>query len=73
MRGYLQGALKIAPNETQTEFAALSRTRRTKLATAAQTNLIKADQWARGETIAPEVAEALLKGVQGRKKSAPKK
>lgn len=73
MRGYLQGALKVAPNETQAEFAALSRTRRTKLAAAAQTNLIKADQWGRGETIAPEIAAALQKGVEGRKKAAPKK
>ncbi len=73
MRGYLQGALKIAPNETQAEFASLSRTRRAKLATAAQTNLIKADQWARGEAITPEVATALQKGVEGRKKTAPKK
>ncbi|MFO0663355.1 MAG: hypothetical protein U0174_05360 [Polyangiaceae bacterium] len=73
MRGYLQGALKIAPNETQTEFASLSRTRRSKLAAAAQTTLVKADQWARGEAIAPEVASALEKGVTGRKKTAAKK
>ena len=63
MRGYLQGALKIALNETQTEFASLSRTRRSKLAAAAQTTLVKASQWARGEAVPASVAEALEKQV----------
>lgn len=59
MRGYLQPALKANPSETQSRFTALSRHRRTKLATAAQTTLIKADQWARGEVVAADVATAL--------------
>ena len=59
MRGYLQPALKANQSETQSRFTALSRHRRTKLATAAQTTLIKADQWARGEVVAADVATAL--------------
>jgi len=63
MRGYLQPALKKVPTETQTAFSKLSRHRRSHLAKAAQTTLVKASQWARGDAVAPEVAEALEKAV----------
>jgi hypothetical protein len=59
MRGYLQPALKANQSEHQSRFTTLSRHRRTKLATAAQTTLLKADQWARGESVASDVATAL--------------
>ncbi len=60
MRGYLSPALRTIPNESQAKFATLARGRRSKLATAAQTTLIKADQWARGDEVEAQVAEALL-------------
>lgn len=59
MRGFLQSAVTHAASETQTAARALSRSRRTKLAKAANTTLIKVDQWARGDGLAGEVATAL--------------
>ncbi len=63
MRGFLQPALKNVPSETQLAFAKLSRHRRAHLAEAAQTSLVKASQWARGDAVAADVAEALEKQV----------
>ncbi len=63
MRGFLQPALKSTTTDNQSGFAAMSRARRTKLAAAAGTNLVKASQWARGEEIPAELAAALDKGV----------
>ncbi|HVJ93333.1 MAG TPA: hypothetical protein VM580_26210 [Labilithrix sp.] len=63
MRGFLQPALKTVPTETQLAFAKLSRHRRTHLAEAAQTTLVKASQWSRGEAVAAAVADALEKQV----------
>jgi hypothetical protein len=64
MRGFLQPSMKHVPSETQTAFAALSRHRRARLAEAAQTTLVKASQWSRGDAVAPEVAEALEKATK---------
>jgi hypothetical protein len=63
MRGFLQPALKKVPSDTQIAFSKLSRHRRAHLAEAAQTTLVKASQWARGDAVAPAVAEALEKQV----------
>ncbi len=63
MRGFLQPALKKVPSDLQTSFAKLSRHRRVHLAEAAQTSLLKASQWSRGDAVAPAVAEALEKQV----------
>ena len=63
MRGFLQPALKKVPSETQVSFSQLSRHRRAHLAEAAQTSLLKASQWARGDAVATDVAEALEKHV----------
>jgi hypothetical protein len=71
MRGYLQPAVRTKASETQEAFAGLSRHRRTKLARTAQTTLVKADQWSRGEGADAQVAKALetgLKALQGKKK-----
>jgi len=71
MRGFLQPSLRPTPNEGQTFFSELARGRRTKLATTASTTLVKADQWARGETVKADVAEALeraVKALQAKKK-----
>jgi hypothetical protein len=59
MRGYQAPARRHIRNETQARFAALSRGRRTKLAKAAGTTLVKADQWARGGAAPPAVVTAL--------------
>ncbi len=75
MRGFLQPALKTIATEAQASFQTLSRGRRTKLAAAARTTLLKADQWARGAGVPADISEALetaLKGLQakGAKKKA---
>lgn len=68
MRGFLRPSLRPEASEAQQQFATLSRARRTKLAKAAQTNLIKADQWARGEAVGTDLGSALERGVGGLKK-----
>ena len=59
MRGFLQPALKNVASDTQKAFAKLSRARRVKLAEAANTNLVKASQWSRGDAVPAELATAL--------------
>ena len=71
MRGFLESAVRHTPSEHQDTFRGLSRSRRTKLAKAAQTTLVKADQWARGGKATSDVAEALeaqLKALAKKKK-----
>ena len=72
MRGHLQPGKRLIPNQEQTAFAALARGRRTKIAKAAQTTLIKADQWARGASVTPEIATGLAKGVTALQAKAKK-
>lgn len=59
MRGFLHPAVRPIPSEAQTKFRSLQRGRRTKLARAASTTLVKADQWARGDLVSSDVSEAL--------------
>ncbi len=59
MRGFLHPAVRPLASDAQTKFRGLQRGRRTKLARAANTTLVKADQWARGGIVAAEVSEAL--------------
>jgi hypothetical protein len=60
MRGFQQQAIRKQTTDAQRTFRDLSRHRRTKLARAAHTTLVKADQWGRGSTTTPaEVATAL--------------
>ena len=63
MRGFLQPALKKTPTDTQLAFAQLSRHRRAHLAEAAQTTLVKASQWSRGDAVPAALADALDKQV----------
>ena len=63
MRGFLRPAVKPTPSEAQNTFRALSRGRRSKLAKAANTTLVKADQWARGDAVSADVAGALEQAV----------
>ncbi len=64
MRGFQGPSLRSNPSETQKTFATMSRGRRSKIAEAAQTTLVKAHQWARGEAVEAAVAEALESGVK---------
>jgi hypothetical protein len=59
MRGFLAPAVSRAPSESQTSVRTLSRSRRSKLAKAANTTLLKADQWARGDVVTADVGAAL--------------
>ena len=71
MRGYQQPSVRPTTTDAQKAFAGLSRHRRTKLARAAQTTLVKADQWSRGGGAEAEVGKALesgLKSLQSKKK-----
>lgn len=73
MRGFLQPSLRNEPSEAQTKFAALSRHRRVHLAEAAQTTLVKASQWSRGEAVPANVADALGKQLETYLAKAAKK
>jgi hypothetical protein len=68
MRGFLHPAVRHVPNEVQTNFQGLPRGRRSKLARAANTTLVKADQWARGEAVGADVSEALERALAAKKK-----
>jgi hypothetical protein len=73
MRGNKQPAIRLAATAAQSSFRELSRHRRTKLARAAHTTLVKADQWGRGDVTEPEIASALERAFGAlRAKSAPK-
>ena len=59
MRGFLSPAVKAQTSENQIALRSMSRARRNRLAKAAQTTLIKVDQWARGQVLPQEITEAL--------------
>jgi hypothetical protein len=64
MRGFQRPAVRLTTTEPQRAFRTLSRHRRTKLARAAHTTLLKADQWGRGDATPTEVASALEGALQ---------
>jgi hypothetical protein len=71
MRGFHTPAVRPLTTDLQRTFQGLSRHRRTKLARAAQTTLVKADQWGRGGPVSAPIAQALesgLKALQSKKK-----
>ena len=71
MRGFLSPSLRPTPTEHQVRFAGFARGRRSKLAAVAQTTLVKADQWARGDAIDTQIADALV-GALGTLKTKKK-
>jgi hypothetical protein len=79
MRGSRQPAVRPQISDSQRAFQGLSRHRRTKLARAAHTSLVKADQWGRGGATPAELATALegalhsLTSKHGKRKPAPEK
>lgn len=70
MRGFLAPAVANTQTESQKRFQTLSRGRRTKLAHAAKTTLVKADQWARGDSRSADVASALEAALKALKAKA---
>ena len=68
MRGFLHPAVRPLASEAQTKFQGLQRGRRTKLARAANTTLVKADQWARGDVVSGDISEALEAALSAKKK-----
>ncbi len=64
MRGFHSPAVRAQLSEPQQTFQGLSRHRRTKLARAAHTTLVKADQWGRGVGVPAEVGSALEAGIK---------
>ncbi len=73
MRGFLQPSLRNNPSDAQLAFQKLSRHRRASLAEAAQTNLLKASQWARGDGVTPQIADALEQQLKAYQTKAAKK
>jgi len=70
MRGYQHPSLRHQTTDSQRAFRGLSSHRRTKVARAAHTTLLKADQWSCGGATGPELASALesaLKALQAKK------
>ncbi len=72
MRGSRTPAKRPVQTENQTRFASLSRGRRQKIATAAGTTLVKADQWARGGATDAAIATALETNLGKLKKPSGK-
>jgi hypothetical protein len=64
MRGFQRPSVRLTTTDSQRAFRALSRHRRTRLARAAHTTLVKADQWGRGGATPPDVASALEQALQ---------
>ena len=65
MRGSRSPAVRPQSTEAQTKVLALSRHRRTKIARAAHTTLVKVDQWGRGDHLAAELSSAIERAVAG--------
>ena len=59
MRGSQAPGKRHSPSEMQARFATLSRGRRSKIAKASGTSLLKADQWARGGTLDAAIGTAI--------------
>jgi hypothetical protein len=72
MRGYQQPSIRPVTTDPQTAFRSLSRHRRSKLARAAQTTLVKAHQWGRGEAVPSATASALEGAVKALQAKGPK-
>jgi hypothetical protein len=73
MRGFLAPSVQSLPTDNQRAFSALGRGRRVKLAKAAQTTLVKADQWARGDAVTADVAGALEQAFKAHQAKGAKK
>jgi hypothetical protein len=63
MRGFLQPAVRPSTTDAQNKLRALSRHRRTQVARAAHTTLVKVDQWGRGDAVGGELAGAIERAL----------
>jgi hypothetical protein len=73
MRGFQRRAIVLSTTDAQSAFRTLSRHRRSKLARAAHTTLVKADQWGRGGSTPPEIASALERALTALRAKGAKK
>ena len=73
MRSFQRPAIRVTTTDSQRTFRGLSRHRRTKLARTAQTTLLKADQWSRGDATPPAIASALDGALKALTAKATKK
>jgi hypothetical protein len=73
MRGSRQSAIRLQVSESQSTFRSLSRHRRSKLARAAHTTLVKADQWSRGDATPADLASALEGALHALQEKGAKK
>ncbi|WP_394847994.1 hypothetical protein LZC95_11080 [Pendulispora brunnea] len=71
MRGFLQPSVHAVITDSQTAFRALGRGRRAKIARAAQTTLVKADQWGRGDAVPADLSDAIERALKAA--TTPKK
>lgn len=74
MRGSRTPAVRPQTTDLQNKARGLSRHRRTKLAHAAHTTLVKVDQWGRGDALPAELAGAIERALlaAGERKSKKK-
>jgi hypothetical protein len=63
MRGSRTPALRPQTTELQNKLRTLSRHRRSKVAHAAHTTLVKVDQWGRGDEVPGELSGAIEHAV----------
>ena len=73
MRGSRTPAVRLQTTELQNTARGLSRGRRTKIAHAAHTTLVKVDQWGRGDALPAELAGAIERAVVGAGERKPAK
>jgi DNA-binding transcriptional regulator YiaG len=74
MRGARIPAVRPLTNENQNKLRDLSRHRRSKIARAAHTTLVKVDQWGRGEALPGELGAAIEQAVvHGMERKSKKK
>jgi hypothetical protein len=63
MRGSRTSAVRPQTTELQNKARGLSRHRRSKIAHAAHTTLVKVDQWGRGDALPADLAGAIERAV----------
>jgi hypothetical protein len=63
MRGSRTPAIRPQTSELQNKARGLSRHRRTKIAHAAHTTLVKVDQWGRGDALPADLASAIERAL----------
>ena len=74
MRGARTPAVRPVPSDNQNKLRTLSRHRRSKIARAAHTTLVKVDQWGRGDVLPGDLSAAIEQAVvHGMERKSKKK